>query len=323
MVNENSGQVIATPPLNKIVPGQELIISVDDSLIPSFGGLKGLDIESSPTANSTGVTSNEWLVAEVDKKVHSSISWGIVDKSPFLFVNIQYPFEQSGVGFNWGNPNNHARPPVMILVVNKATPTPVQMDSVGCPIVDAYTLVSGSWINTGLGEISSKSINPTQCQIAIQSQHLSKFAFSLRHIDSIQNTGGPGQFAVGTVMYDTGSTSLVKSTKNMNLALVVTSLMNFVNPGYTANAELFEGFSSTQCSQVPGYVIMTGNYTGGDMPHRLILLKMSVLDPKGHTLATGGSYILNVGSHKTKMFEAMTRFHGQYSSCTIQIQSAQ
>ena len=199
-VNPSSGQVIATPPIDRIIPGQQMIILVTDSLIPSFGGLKEIDLQSSPTATSTGGTAPaEWLVAEIDKKIPSSLTSSGIRGTLFLFVNMQYPFEQTGIGFNWGNPSTFAEPPTLTLVVNKTSLGSIKKDSSGCPVVTAYTLRSGIWTTNGLGEVASTSISPTKCQVNIQTQHFSKFAFSLEHIGTVRGVVGGGKSHVSGV----------------------------------------------------------------------------------------------------------------------------
>jgi len=192
-VNDTAGYVAATPPLSGIIPGQQMIIPIVNSLLPSFGGLKKIDVQSSPTAKPIGEKNTEWLVAEVDNKIPASISSRGIDGTPILFVDIQHPFEESGSGFNWSNPSNHAVPPLLTLVINKVASYAIQKDSNGCPIVNGYTLSGGSWTSVGVSEISSKSISSFQCEITIQSQHLSKFAFSLQHLSSFTSSVGlPG-----------------------------------------------------------------------------------------------------------------------------------
>jgi hypothetical protein len=253
----------------------------------------------------------------------------------FLFVNIQYPFEDNGVGFNWRDPSNHAKPPVLTLVVNKTSLNFIQNDNQGCPIVDAYTLSSGAWIQNGLGEISAASISPTQCQVTIQSQHLSKFAFSLRHVSFFQSSG-PGLFGVGTVV--TGLTnspgifglgtvsngltsaslagSLDKGTINRANALLdtVTSFYNAI-----ADPRSSGGFSNVECSQGSGYTLMTGQYTAGDVAEKVVFLKMSLLDSTGHVLAIGNGDVSDIAAHETKSFNAIARFNDNFASCTVQV----
>src|SRR6267143_2778361 len=188
-VNATTDYVAATPPLSGIIPGQEMIIPVTDSLLPSFGGLKKIDVQSSPSVNS-GINNTNWFVFEVDNKIPSSINSRGIDGAPILFVDIQHPFEETGSGFNWSDPSNHAVSPLLTLVINKVASDSIQKDSNGCPIVNGYTLSGDSWTSVGVREISSKSISLTQCEITIQSQHLSKFAFSLQHFSSFTSSGG-------------------------------------------------------------------------------------------------------------------------------------
>jgi hypothetical protein len=195
-VNSSSGYIVATPPLLKIIPGQRMIIPVSSSTIPSFGGLKGIDVQSSFTSGSIGGGS-DFFVAEIDDKIPSTISSSGLQGNTVLFLNLQYPFEDQGTGFNWANPTNFAKSPSLTIIVNKADPTLVQTDSLGCPLVVANTLASGSWTTSGVTETSSTSISSSQCQITMQSQHLSKFAFSLRHLNSVSTTQGLS--GIGTV----------------------------------------------------------------------------------------------------------------------------
>ncbi|MGI0086925.1 MAG: prealbumin-like fold domain-containing protein [Nitrosotalea sp.] len=193
-----SGQFVSTPPIARIIPGQEMIIPVQDSAIPSFGGLKEIDLQSSPTATPThGTAASEWLVAQVDKKIPSSITSSGIQGTLALFMNIQYPYDQTGVGFNWGDPSTFAVPPTLTLMINKTSLSSVQQDSAGCPVINAYTLSSGLWSTTGLSEISSTSVSPTRCEIKIQLPHLSKFAFSISHL--VSTNPGVGLSSNGAV----------------------------------------------------------------------------------------------------------------------------
>ncbi len=295
-----------------------MIISVADSMIPSFGGLKEIDLQSSPTARSTGgIAPNELLIAEVNNKLPSSISKDGILGTLVLFVSIQYPFEQTGIGYNWGDPANHAKPPVMTLVVNKTSLNFIQNDVQGCPIVEAYTLSLGSWTNNGLGEISSKSINSTQCQIKIQSQHYSKFAFSLKHISSIKSPG-LGQFGVGTVVSGTTSLSLAGALNIGTVHSTVTTTLP-APTSYNISGNPGASFSNLVCSKEPGYALMTGQYTSGSIPYKVIFLKMTLLDNAGHVLATGNGHVSDINTNEVKSFNAISRFSSTFTSCTVQV----
>ena len=343
-VNAESGQVIATPPIDKIIPGQKMIIPVSDSLVPGFGGLKEIDLQSSPQANSTGGTAPvEWLVAQVDNKLPSSIpSDGIADPV-FLFVSIQYPFDQTGVGFNWGNPANHAVPPVLTIVVNKTSSVFIQNDTSGCPVIDAYTLSAGSWISNGLGEISSQSLGSNQCEIKIQTPHYSKFAFSMRHIGSIKEDA-PGQFGVGTVVPDdtnpvvisdssvqtANTVSAVSGIQTANAISAVSDTSTTTSTQTQSSetlastddtAQYVQGFSHIQCSKESGYVLMTGQFTSTDTSYKVIFVQMNLLDSTGNVVATGNGVITDVGIHEIRSFDALARTNSDFATCTVQVDS--
>ena len=83
-----------------------------------------------------------------------------------------------------------------------------------------------------------------------------------------------------------------------------------------------QNFSNFTCNEGIGNVLLTGQYTNGDIPYKVIFLKMLVLDKNGHALATGHGNISNIAAHEIKSFNAIDRFSGDFSSCIIQIDSA-
>ncbi len=316
-----SGQVVVIP-LGKIIPGQEMIISVADSLIPKYGGLKEINLQPDSSAVSIGsFAPEEWITVEIDNKVPSSITSSGLDGIPVLFLNIQYPFEQSSTGFNWGDPTTYAKPPTLTLVIYKTDLDYIQKDSVGCPLVDAHTLASGSWTSNGLGEISSESVSSTKCYIKIQTQHFSKFAFSLRHINSVQSSG-PGIFGLGTVTNDASLNLLIVPDKAKTSNVATTQVTNTKTEQFRTVAYPTEGFDNIVCSRGFGYVLMVGEYTGGNVPYSVIFLKMTLLDSAGQILGTGSGTISDVGAHKTKLFNALSRYHANFDSCSVQINNA-
>jgi hypothetical protein len=316
-----SGQVIVIP-LGKINSGQEMIISVTDSLIPSYGGLKEINLQPASSAVPIGNPApEEWMTAEIDDKIPPSLPTSGLEGAPFLFLNIQYPFEQSGTGFNWGNPTTFARPPILTLVVYKTSLDYIQKDSAGCPLVNAHTLVLGSWTSNGLGEVSSESVSSTKCHIKIQTQHFSKFAFSLRHISSIQSSG-PGVFGLGAARTDSNLNLLVVPDKAKTSSLATIQATNVKSEQFRTVSDHAEGFDNITCSRGFGYALMIGEYTGGNVPYSIIFLKMTLLDSAGNILGTGSGSISDVGAHKTKIFNALSRYHADFDSCSIQISNA-
>ncbi|HZS74507.1 MAG TPA: FxLYD domain-containing protein [Candidatus Nitrosotalea sp.] len=86
----------------------------------------------------------------------------------------------------------------------------------------------------------------------------------------------------------------------------------------TTNSTI-QSFSNFTCAREIGSVMLTGQYTNGDTPYKVIFLKMLVLDKNGHTIATGNGNIPDIGAYEIKTFNAITRFSGNFSSCTVQI----
>ena len=83
-----------------------------------------------------------------------------------------------------------------------------------------------------------------------------------------------------------------------------------------------QSFSNFTCTAGIGNVLLTGQFTNGDTPYKVIFLKMLVLDQNGHTISTGNGNISNIKAHDTVTFSAIARFSGNFSSCTVQIDSA-
>ncbi|HYL65557.1 MAG TPA: immunoglobulin-like domain-containing protein, partial [Nitrosopumilaceae archaeon] len=189
-VNTTSGYIAATPPISGVIPGQEMIIPVADPLIPSFGGLKEITVQSSTVQQPVEVNNTNWFVAEVENAIPFALTSNGINSAPVLFINIQHPFEENQTAFNWSNASNLAVPPTLTIIVSKTNSSSVLNDAQDCPIIIPYTLVSNSWTTFGVNETSSKSISVSQCEITIESQHLSKFAFSLQHLSSLTSSVG-------------------------------------------------------------------------------------------------------------------------------------
>ncbi len=178
-------QTVTTPPLDRIVPGQQMIMPVNPAVIPNTGGLKQLDITSSPTA-ATGNATSDWFVVKVDNTVPSTLpplsASGIKDKA-VLYVNVTYQWEVTSPhkGFDWSNPANFASPPHLTLQLPKpGTNSGIQTDSNGCPVSDIYLYdpSTASWTTNTVSVISAAPTagNPSTCDVVVQAHHFSSFA---------------------------------------------------------------------------------------------------------------------------------------------------
>lgn len=82
-----------------------------------------------------------------------------------------------------------------------------------------------------------------------------------------------------------------------------------------------EGFSNLQCNKGERYVEMVGKYTNGDESYEIVSLRMVVLDSAGEILASGSGTISHIKAHETKYFNVITRYHEEFASCDVQVES--
>src|SRR5438309_3606983 len=109
---------------------------------------------------------------------------------------------------------------------------------------------------------------------------------------------------------------------NTNQTITTMLTQNTTLPAYYKVTTPVEGFSNMTCKSGTDYVLMTGQYTAGNIPYKVIFLRMALLDNNGNVLATGTGHVGNVEVNKTITFNAITRYPSTFSSCTIQIDNA-
>lgn len=172
----SAGQIIATPILSSIIPGQKMIIQVDSDQVSKSGGLEKIEIQSSYSRNNIHAL-NEWLVVEVNSKVSKSAGLESLSDNFLLFVDLKYPYEEASQGFNWGVPESFAQPPTMTFVVPKQIDN-VIVDSQGCPVTGVFLLdpKSGQWTDSTIKVLSTAPVSDDKCEVVFQAQHFSKFA---------------------------------------------------------------------------------------------------------------------------------------------------
>lgn len=106
---------------------------------------------------------------------------------------------------------------------------------------------------------------------------------------------------------------------------IALSCIALLHPAHADSQETMvplQSFSNFTCTAGIGNVLLTGHFTNGDTPFKVVFLKMLVLDSNWHILSTGYGNISDVKPHETKSFTAVARFSGNYSSCTIQVDNA-
>ncbi|NDF30586.1 MAG: hypothetical protein EB150_10405, partial [Nitrososphaeria archaeon] len=158
----SSPQFVVTPPLDHYTPGQMLVVPVETSLLPSYGGVKQLTVDSYDNRSPTGTAPNEWFVVETGSSVPSGVpnlltQSGITNDNINLFVDVSYPYESSNKGFNWGLASNVVNASMTLRVQKSST---VESDSNGCPVVTVYTLnkSTNTWETTGVSSNTPSSV---------------------------------------------------------------------------------------------------------------------------------------------------------------------
>uniref|UniRef100_UPI0005B25866 hypothetical protein n=1 Tax=Candidatus Nitrosotenuis chungbukensis TaxID=1353246 RepID=UPI0005B25866 len=174
-----TSQYVVSPPIDTMVSGQKIVIPVESSLLPSYGGLRQLTIESMDGKLPSGSASNDWFVIETASSIPSTIgSSGISESNVNLFVDVKYRYEEDGTGFNWGSSDNLVSNPTLKLSVAKSSS--VISDANGCPVLNAYTFNTSlnKWVQTGLTVSSLTSIDANRCELDLSAQHFSRFSLS-------------------------------------------------------------------------------------------------------------------------------------------------
>jgi len=205
-------QIIATPMYDAVIPGQTMIIPVENSLLPSFGSVSQLEITSLNTSSSVGVFGDDWIVIEVDNEIVNDptlASSGISNELE-LFIDVKYRYEDGSVGFNWGDENNYESDPVLTILVPLPTNPEILTLPNGCADVEVHTLVGNTW-TAGIDRVLSNvpSIdNPGFCEVEIESDHYSKKSVSSRRSASSSSSsssdGGGGNNGGGRTGVSTG-----------------------------------------------------------------------------------------------------------------------
>ncbi|SHO43049.1 hypothetical protein NSIN_10254 [Nitrosotalea sinensis] len=194
----SASQSITTPPLDKIVPGQQMYIPVQSSIIPPTGGLKLMDIKSNSSSPSSNAT-NDWFVIKTINSLPSSKPALPSNDKLSLYINVTYAYEENHRGFNWGDPHNFATPPKLTLQLPK-NPSGVKVDSNGCPASDifVYDPSTNSWTTNPVTIISTAPTagNSNSCDVVVQTQHFSQFALGAPPASS--PSPSPGSTSTGT-----------------------------------------------------------------------------------------------------------------------------
>jgi hypothetical protein len=191
----SSPQFITTPPLNKIMAGQIMVVPVESALLSSWGGVKQLMVHSKDGTSQVGNPPDDWFVIESAPIIPSSVGTnGISQDKINLFVDVKYRHEEDGQGFDWSKPSNHATKP--ILKVRIAKSDSLVSYSNGCPVLTGYTFDNTLhiWKQQDIILSNPVSIDANTCELDMTVDHFSRFSLS-----SSQKTTGGGLVPNGVI----------------------------------------------------------------------------------------------------------------------------
>ena len=209
-------QVVCSPSYDQVVPGQTMIMPVEDSLIPTFGGVSLFSVTSSNSSSSVGAPENDYTCLEIDNELVNdpSLASSGIDNKLELFIDVKYRHEEKGTGFDWNNSTNFASPGKITALVPIPTDSETTTLANGCADIEVHTLVDGTWtsgIDTVVSNIPSED-NDGFCEVEIESDHYSKKSVSSRRSSSSSggdsgsgSSGGSGSGRVGVSTGYSGS----------------------------------------------------------------------------------------------------------------------
>jgi hypothetical protein len=158
----SSGQYIATQPLDKFNCGQRYIFDLDETLVPSYGGLSKVDF----TLSDTGVCPDgiDYVTYEVAPKVTSGAP-ALANEDILLYLNVQFP-GQSGDGVNFDSSVNIES--YTMTLVSRLPETGNVND------LTVYVFDGGKWTTSGVDVISRVS-GGSKAVLEVEVSHTSKF----------------------------------------------------------------------------------------------------------------------------------------------------
>jgi len=163
--NTTSSQYLATIPHDKFNCGQRYIYSLDDTLIPTFGGLKGFDL----TINKTGVCpeSEDYITFEIAAvpPAGSGVP-GLVNEDVLLYVNPQFPnasVTADGVDFS-----NSTNIDSLEFTLITELPETGRVSGLTVYVLDA------EWTTTGVDIISRQLIANGMVELHVTVDHIAK-----------------------------------------------------------------------------------------------------------------------------------------------------
>jgi len=189
--NVTFGQYIATQPLDKFNCGQEYIFTLDDSLVPNFGGMTRAEF----TLASNGICpdAEDYNTFEIASKppLGSGVP-SIPGEDILLYINANYSQASNGMGVDFSNEVNIDS--YKLTLITRQLPETGDIND-----LTVYVFKDG-WTKAGV-KIISKELSSNQVKIVISTDTLGQFVITGKQLPpSVDNTGvktGFGNTGVG------------------------------------------------------------------------------------------------------------------------------
>jgi len=185
------GQYIATQPIAQFNCGQRYIFSLDDSLVPSYGGMKGVDFTLAKSGTCP-TTQEDYITYEIASNPPSiSNAPVLLGEHILLYLNVRFP-GQTGEGVDFGDPANIDS--YQFTIISNLPETNQTTD------LTVYVNEGGSWNTTGVDILSRKMVstgpNAGKVELIVSVDHTSQFVVGGKKIQPTQRISGSGPINV-------------------------------------------------------------------------------------------------------------------------------
>ena len=202
--SSSTRQLICSAPYEKVIPGQNMIMTVNSTLIKSFGGVTQFNVTSSANATSDGVFTNDYTcIGSADQLISApTLASSGIDNVVELFFDVTYSNSTSKGGFDWHDPENLKHEGRTTVLIPKPTASNAVTLANGCADIEIHTLSDdgntwGSSVDTIVSNTPFAD-DANFCEVEIDSKHFSKKAVSSKRSSSPGSPSSGGDSGTGS-----------------------------------------------------------------------------------------------------------------------------
>ncbi|WP_220463407.1 prealbumin-like fold domain-containing protein [Nitrosopumilus sp. b1] len=213
------GQYLATQPVEQFNCGQRYIYSLDDTLVPTYGGIKKVDFTVFENGTCPGTL--DYITYEVSSKppIESGIP-SISETDPLqetlLYINARFPSELvNGTGIDFDNSTN-----IESYTFTVFAPKP-QTNNIDDLTVYTFDESLDAWTKSGITVMSRNEVtsgtHAGKVQVEFEVEHTSKFTIGGKKLPASAGSGssaspGHGKVGVGPASVGAGAGSASGTT---------------------------------------------------------------------------------------------------------------